>query len=203
MRIAEILFENQQINWLSSPLFNNTYKDKTSTVPGLSEKFRQFKELKQANPLGLFGRDDRPFKSGGFFDNAVPKLRKAHLTPDHSIVYRLSGNNINLYGIFTHDDLGVGQPPNINRQRNMATKFAHAEFSSGIPDVPTSSKTQSQPTTTIRNKVDYTPKVRPGPPDQAQQKTKEIEKLASVIGEKWPQRNLAQKMEQRIMIKQD
>jgi hypothetical protein len=57
----------------------------------------------------------------------MPKARKAHLSSDMSIVYELSGRNpttIKLYGVFTHAQLGTGQPPNIKIQQNMAKRLA-------------------------------------------------------------------------------
>ena len=55
-------------------------------------------------------------------------LRHAHLTSDYSIVYTISGKDptvIKLFGIFTHDDLGTGQPMKLKNMSNMATKFSN------------------------------------------------------------------------------
>ena len=81
-------------------------------------------ELKRANPNQAFGSSDKPFISSGFFSAAVPGIRHAHLTFDLSIVYKVEGNIITLYGFFTHDELGTGQPPNLRRQKGVSQQLA-------------------------------------------------------------------------------
>jgi len=110
-----------------TPLFRETFAAKTQANPVLASKFNKFIEIKKADPNQLFGASDKPFKSGGIFSNAVPKIRHAHLTHDLSIVYTVVGGDqpvIQLHGIFSHDDMGTGQPSNLNRQRSLAAQFA-------------------------------------------------------------------------------
>lgn len=99
--------------------------------PQIVQKIKDFRELKSKNPMDPFGSNDRPFIGGGIFKQYLPKALKAHLTPDISIVYELSGRNpttIKLYGVFTHADMGTGQPQNIKIQRNLAKRLANEEI---------------------------------------------------------------------------
>jgi mRNA-degrading endonuclease YafQ of YafQ-DinJ toxin-antitoxin module len=99
-------------------------------TPNIVSKIAEFIKFKEQNPLTPFGNNDKQFTSGGVFKLAMPKARKAHLTSDISIIYELSGKNpiiIKLYGVFTHAELGTGQPPNLKIQKNMAKKLAVSE----------------------------------------------------------------------------
>jgi len=78
--------------------------------------------------MAVFGQNDKAFMSGGHYSKAVPGLRKAHLNLDISIVYKINGNIMYLYGFYKHDELGTGQPPNINKQSSMATQLANVSF---------------------------------------------------------------------------
>lgn len=98
--------------------------------PNVIQKIEEFRRVKQENPLAPFGGSDSSFSSSGLFKQALPKARKAHLTQDISIIYELSGKNptvIKLYGVFTHANLGTGQPANKKIQKNMAKKLAVSE----------------------------------------------------------------------------
>ena len=90
---------------------------------------KNFLSLKRDNPLAPYGKSDKMFTSGGHFMNAVPGLAHAHLTHSLSIVYRVDDNGVvYLYGVYDHDSLGTGQPPNRNKQRSMATQFKNFKF---------------------------------------------------------------------------
>lgn len=111
-----------------SPLYKETYLARVLPNPSIKKKFRDFMEIKRRDPNQSFGSSDKPFTPKGNFANAVPGLKHAHLTFDLSIVYKVVGTQIFLYGFFTHDDLGTGQPPNINKQKSNAVKFANQGF---------------------------------------------------------------------------
>jgi mRNA-degrading endonuclease YafQ of YafQ-DinJ toxin-antitoxin module len=99
--------------------------------PNILQKIEEFRKIKQENPLANYGSNDKPFVSDGVYKQYIPKGRKAHLNRDISIIYELSGKNptvIKLYGVFTHAQLGTGQPPNINIQKNMAKKLAREDI---------------------------------------------------------------------------
>ncbi len=106
-------------------LYKETYLSRIKPYPQLREKLRQFMEIKRNNPQQQFGKSDKPFLSAGFFTQAIPGIRHAHLNLDISVVYKVSGDVITLYGMFTHDDLGTGQPPNINKQKSIAQRLSN------------------------------------------------------------------------------
>ena len=111
------------------PLWEETLRDAIKASPGILQKIAEFKRAKAENTLAPFGTNDRQFTSDGIYKQYIQKAMKAHLTPDYSIVYELSGRNpttIKLYGVFTHSDLGIGQPANIKIQKNMAKKLARS-----------------------------------------------------------------------------
>lgn len=109
-------------------LFIESYKAR-STVPGVKDRLKEFITQKMANPTAKFGKDDKPFV------DVIPATH-AKLTSNISIVYTLSGANpklIKLYGVFTHDDIGTGQPPNQKRQKNIAAKMSNQTFTQVDP----------------------------------------------------------------------
>lgn len=99
--------------------------------PAIVDKLNDFIELKKKNHLAPYGGNDKPFVSGGNLGRNLPKARKAHLTDDYSVIYEVSGKDpvtIKIDGVFSHADLGTGNPPNINIQRNMSTRIANARL---------------------------------------------------------------------------
>ena len=133
--LVKIYHEAQNGSWrpgdkpfMRGDLYNATYTVKVQPYPAIRKKFRDFMELKRANPMAPFGSSDKSFSSDGIFNSVIPGLRHAHITFDLSIVYKLIGNQIYLYGFFTHDDLGTGQPRNINRQKNAAKRLSQQNF---------------------------------------------------------------------------
>lgn len=179
-----------------SPLFRETFAAKTQSNPTLKSKVEQFLRVKTTDPTQSFGGSDKHFKSGGIFSNAVPKIRHAHLTHDLSMVYTVEGGAdpvIRLYGIFSHDDLGTGQPPNLNRQRGAATRFAGQTFSNdSAMDQPATKPQGAAPTKTAGNRPDFTPRTKPNT----------VSTVSSLIqavrsaDELWSQRGLANRVEQ-------
>lgn len=112
-----------------SSLYKDTYLSRIKSNEKLKAKFRDFMEVKRTDPQQPFGSSDKSFIGAGNFAKAVPGLRHAHITFDLSIVYKVVGNEVYLYGFFTHDELGTGQPPNMNRQKSTATRFSNQSFS--------------------------------------------------------------------------
>ena len=105
--------------------YKQTYLQEVKPYPAVRRKFADFMELKRWNPIQPFGKSDKLFLGAGFYIKAVPNLKHAHITQDLSIVYKLDGSTIWLYGFYTHDELGTGQPPNIRIQDAMATRIAN------------------------------------------------------------------------------
>jgi hypothetical protein len=112
------------------PLWEQSLISAVKDSPQIVQKIKDFRELKGKNPMSPFGGNDKPFVGTGIFKQYLPKALKAHLTPDISIVYELSGRNptkIKLYGVFTHADMGTGQPPNTKIQKNLAKRLSTNE----------------------------------------------------------------------------
>ena len=108
-------------------LWQETVQEKTQQRPVLADKIRDFLLAKEANPTQPFGSSDYAF-SHILGDLG---LRHAKVTPDWSLLYTVSGRNptiIKLYGVFSHDELGTGQPANIKRQKNMKQQFSNQTF---------------------------------------------------------------------------
>lgn len=179
-----------------SPLFRETFAAKTQSNPALKGKVEQFLQVKTADPTQLFGASDKPFRSGGIFANAVPKIRHAHLTHDLSMVYTVEGGAdpvIRLYGIFSHDDMGTGQPQNLNRQRGVATKFAGQTFGTGdVLSQPSTEPKKSAPTKTAGARPDFTPKAKPAAPAPG---SSPLARSVEAADRLWDQRGLLQRFE--------
>ena len=110
--------------------FNDTFKDHFINTPGVDENLTKFKKSKFADPLKDYGNKDYPL--GNHFEKQVPGILHAGLTHDKSVFYTLSGagdtRHIHLYGIYGHDEAGIGQPPNIKKQNSLAKKLGNQEF---------------------------------------------------------------------------
>ena len=102
-----------------------TYIEKVRPYKAIRSKFRDFMELKRWSPSSSFGKSDKPFSSDAFYTRAIPGLKHAHITFDLSILYKIVNNELWLYGFYTHDELGTGQPSNIRKQSSMASYLAH------------------------------------------------------------------------------
>ena len=131
------LLEDQQdlarsvVRFEYSAMAQQTVSEKTRNNPLLIKKYKNFIEFKAQNPAAPFGYNDTLFIKAGPIGSLNPKLRHAHLTQDLSVVYLLSGFNptvIRIYGIFSHKDLGTGQPANTRRQHNIAKQFINQTF---------------------------------------------------------------------------
>ena len=118
-----------EVKFRRCPLYKDTYLAKIKTHESLRSKLRDFMELKRHDPGRPFGGSDKPFIPNGKFGSKIPGIRHAHLNRDLSLVYRFDPNQteIWLYGIFSHDELGTGQPANINRQDSIATKLSNQQ----------------------------------------------------------------------------
>jgi mRNA-degrading endonuclease YafQ of YafQ-DinJ toxin-antitoxin module len=108
-------------------LFNETMTARSEGNPILPQKLEEFQASKIKEKTSPYGGADRPFASNGQFAG----FKHAHLTHDVSVVYKMHSSNptlIDLYGVFTHDDLGTGTPPARRTQANMLKRFNRQEF---------------------------------------------------------------------------
>jgi mRNA-degrading endonuclease YafQ of YafQ-DinJ toxin-antitoxin module len=92
------------------------------------DKIVDFIRFKSEHPLELYGSKDRAFANEGNLRGFI----HAGLTFDVSIVYKIGmvggKRTLDLYGVFSHDELGTGQPRNINRQRSAGEKLRNQEM---------------------------------------------------------------------------
>lgn len=102
-------------------LFDKTFSKVTKQV---QNKFKEFVNWKKDHPTEKFGGSDYPFLKSGNFSG----FWHAKLSFDVSVIYKVEKNTIFLFGVFSHDDSGTGQPANINRQVSLRSKFDHQEF---------------------------------------------------------------------------
>lgn len=110
----------------------SSYFDKSVAAhPEIRNKLKDFFAFKQENPIQQFGGSDKPFVGKGAFAKKVPGLMHAHLNRDLSVVYRVHSKNptmIDLYGVFSHADLGTSNTANIKKQKSSAERFAQTSF---------------------------------------------------------------------------
>jgi hypothetical protein len=112
-------------------LYLETFAGKAVQYPVIGQKVNEFITSKSQNPLAQYGSSDKPFLGKGNFGTVIPGLKHAHLTHDIMIVYTLGGRNpieFRLYGVFSHDELGIGQPANKKRQKSAAKRMANQNF---------------------------------------------------------------------------
>lgn len=201
--------------YVTDELFN-TLSRYSNQKKRLIERLKEFILHKQKYPCngGIpgqcpgFGSTDKKFKSSGNFGKEIRGVAHAHLTDDISIAYLVDGDKLNLYGVYSHDAIGTGQPPNINRQQQIADQWARMSFSQSLDanalgepkkDVV---EPRSKPAGT---KPDFTPKAKVAP-QTAQPAVNSVVALAKQVDSHWPQRGLLNKManardkQQAIMI---
>ena len=123
------------VQFLSCKLYDDTTKNLDPTV---KQKLESFKQFKKDYPLKPFGGTDRTLglshtPYGGM------KLMHAHLARDAVLVYSIEGKDpirLKLYGVFKHDDMGIGQPPNKRKSASMADKLSHQGFATLAEESP-------------------------------------------------------------------
>lgn len=93
--------------------------------------FARWLKSKLANPLQQVGYD-KPFSGTGNYSG----LSHAHMGMDISIVYKLESRDprkLKLYGFFSHEDLGTGQPPKQKIQQKTAKRLKSQVFEKRRP----------------------------------------------------------------------
>lgn len=120
---------NETVEFVKSSIFNDTVAAKVKQAPQLNTKLQEFMKFKLQDPTQSWGSKDKPFGGKGPIHQAMPKLRYTHLTHDIILFYTMEGRDpvtIKLYGIFSHDDIGIGQPMNIKKQKSTMQKLVRA-----------------------------------------------------------------------------
>lgn len=109
------------------PMYKESRDEKTAKHPELKQKIREFILAKEIAPTGQFGSVDKKSPAGTPFVTIAPDVKHAHLNSDISIWYKITGSNptvLRLYGVFTHDETGTGQPNKIAKSRAVAKRMA-------------------------------------------------------------------------------
>lgn len=108
--------------------FCDSYLESVKAHPATGDSIKKFVAAKIQDPLASYGGSDTHFVGNGPFGGL--KLKHAHISQDLSIVYRMHSKPIflDLYGIFSHKELGTSNSPNVKTQKIMAKKFATQTF---------------------------------------------------------------------------
>lgn len=117
------------VQFLKSSIFNDSVIKKLRQFPDLSNKLESFIDFKKLEPTQPWGGKDKPFGGEGPIGKSLPKLRYTHLGHDVILFYEIYGRNpvnIKLYGVFSHDEVGIGQPMNIKRQKSFVSRISHS-----------------------------------------------------------------------------
>lgn len=188
------------MNYLVGDEFLSTLGKYSNQRDLIFRKLREFLQLKTSSPYNgaapdgtKFGDSDKKFRSGGKFTGEITGISHAHLTHNISIVYHIREGSIYLYGVYTHDDIGTGTPPNINRQEQMAGRWSRTGFTQFDPTMlapsPGASDSDDKPKDRPKRSgapASYTPKPRATPPSSPAQ----LELLIQRADSEWPQRRL-------------
>lgn len=121
---AWILESDSQVLVKTCPLFDTTVQRHKDEI---ENPLKRFIEFKRQNPLKPINKSDYPFTNEGFFRG----FTHAHLTHDISIWYTLSGHNpriLKLYGVFTHEEAGIGTPAKRPLQRQLRSRLDQQTF---------------------------------------------------------------------------
>lgn len=88
------------------------------------QKLESFLAAKMNNPTQMWNATDKKAS------NVLSRFYKAHLTHDDSIIYTYdqASNVFRIYGIWSHDEMGTGQPPNYARIGKFADRLERQVF---------------------------------------------------------------------------
>ncbi len=106
--------------------YKRTYLEKILPHQALRKKLRVFMDEKRKDPGKKVTNDQESFASNAPIGSTVPGLLKDKITYDLSIVFRIEGEIIYLYGFYTHDELGTDG--SIPQQQRMAKRFKEMTF---------------------------------------------------------------------------
>lgn len=185
--------------------FSNTLNLYSNQINVLIDKLIEFVKHKDQYPYngGIsndtpgFGSSDKKFRSDGNFGTQIRNIAHAHLTDNISVVYLITGNKLNIYGLYTHDVMGTGQPPNVNRQKQIVTRWSNLDFDAPFsPDELGPSKKDKEVVAKVKpagSKPDFKPKAKVAQP-AAQSATNPVVELTKKVDTHWPQRGLLNKL---------
>ena len=112
--------ETRKVRIYASKLFLSTLKNFRGDAQVI-QAIQAFIAHKRKDPTAPFGSKDYPFRGA-----SLKGYLHAGLTFDAQMVYTIGGRDphvIRLYGVFTHDDLGTGNPAQMKRQQKAGQTF--------------------------------------------------------------------------------
>lgn len=112
--------EARKVRIYASKLFLSTLKNFRGDAQVI-QAIQAFIAHKRKDPTTAFGSKDYPFRG-----SSLKGYMHAGLTFDAQMVYTIGGRDphvIRLYGVFTHDDLGTGNPVQMKRQQKAGQTF--------------------------------------------------------------------------------
>jgi hypothetical protein len=146
-----------------------------------------------------FGDSDKKFRSGGNFGSRLPGISHAHVTHNLSIVYFVDRetNTIRLYGVYSHDDIGTGSPPDLKRQEQMGSRWANMKFDASIQPTALNTSPKAVPTKVAsQGKPDYAPKLKqPVTSTPTQEEESPLVQMSKQVDSFWPDRNLYKQLQ--------
>lgn len=112
-RVTAPVIPGRRVRLLATNTYHTTVSKYENNDP-VTASMLEFIDFKRQTPLAPFGSKDYPFKH-----DPLKRFMHAGLTFNVSVVYTISGSNpnvITLYGIFSHDEMGVGNPGSKSKQ---------------------------------------------------------------------------------------
>ncbi len=168
----------------------------------LTSKILKFIEHKSKVPYngnipgsetGGYGNSDQRFKPKGNFNRPeIRNIAHVHLTPDISIVYRIHDGRLDIFGLYSHDAIGTGQPPNMNRQEQAAKRWSNETVNAPL-DIESLDVDEPSPTA-VTKKVKKQPNAQYAPKSKPVQQISPKMEFAKRVDALWPQRQLYAKL---------
>lgn len=108
----------------------NLYAESVKAHPEAVQGLAKFIAAKAADPIASYGGSDTHFVGEGPIGRLGLKIKHAHISQDLSVVYRVHSKPtlVDIYGVFSHKELGTGNAPNVKMQKAMGKKFSNQEF---------------------------------------------------------------------------
>jgi mRNA-degrading endonuclease YafQ of YafQ-DinJ toxin-antitoxin module len=156
----------------------------------LKRKLKEFLSKKAADPTTPISKSDYRFIG----NLAQSGLSHIHLTFDISLVYDIRGNTLKLYGLYSHDDIGTGSPPNRNKQRQALDRWAATNFTTPTSDSLVAGLASSERATAEPSKkAPSTARPVAKPATQQQTYADRVLSAAEHVDAQWPERRFYEK----------
>ncbi len=106
--------------------FDETFK-RYERDERIKKAIKDFIDFKKNSPSQKYGAKDYKFPAGELVD-----YWHSGLTFDVSVLYQIERKGddytFKLYGVYSHDESGTGQPSNIKKQKSLRKRLDHQVF---------------------------------------------------------------------------